>query len=176
MSNENNNEEKNLKIIRMLGTWFGLGDIPFAPGTFGTLGGIPIYLGLLFIRRFFANIVLYYSFYFIFLMTFFIISVYVGDICERKIFNKKDPSNVVIDEVLGYLTTVFLIIPTTTMNTLKVISLGFILFRIFDILKPGPIYKSQDFPNGIGVTLDDFLAGLASNIILIGACTIFGWI
>ena len=168
--------EKNLKTIRLLGTWFGLGDIPIAPGTFGTLGGIPIYLGLLFLRRFFRNITLYYSFYFIFIITFFMISVYISDICEEKIFRKKDPSNVVIDEVLGYITTLFLVVPVGGANIAKVMILAFVVFRILDIKKPGPIYKSQEFSNGVGVVLDDFLAGVIGNFVVIGVATVLGWI
>jgi len=168
--------DKNLKTIRLLGTWFGLGDIPVAPGTFGTLGGIPIYLALLFLGKFFRNITLYHSFYFIFIITFFMISVYISDICEEKIFKKKDPSNVVIDEVLGYITTLFLVVPRGAGNIVKVMIFAFGVFRILDISKPGPIYKSQEFTNGIGVVLDDFLAGVIGNFVVICISTILGWI
>ena len=88
-------------FIKNLATCFGLGDMPKAPGTFGTLGGIPIYIGMLFLRKVFPNHMLYNSFYFMFLMTFFVVAVYVSDIAEREIYHKKDPQNVVIDEVLG---------------------------------------------------------------------------
>ena len=90
----------NRRIVRNLGTWFGLGDMPKAPGTFGTLGGIPVFIVLSFIRGFFPNNMVYNSFYFMFLMTFFGVAVYVSDVCEREIFKKEDPQNVVID---GYL-------------------------------------------------------------------------
>ena len=153
-------------VVKNLGTWFGLGDLPKAPGTFGTLGGIPVYIGLIFLRKLFPNYMIYNSFYFIFLMTFFLVSVYVCDICEKEIYKKKDPQNVVIDEVLGYLTTLFLINPVGVFQTIVAIVLAFILFRIFDITKPGPIYKSQVLGNGVGVVIDDFLAGIIGNFIL----------
>lgn len=156
-----------LKFVRDLGTWFGLGDLPKAPGTFGTLGGIPLYIGLLFIRKIFPNDIVYNSFYFMFLMTFFAVAVYVADVCEREIFKKEDPQNVVIDEVLGYLTTLFLINPVGLFETFVAILLAFIIFRFFDITKLGPIYKSQSLGNGIGVVIDDFLAGLIGNFLLI---------
>lgn len=156
-----------LKFVRDLGTWFGLGDLPKAPGTFGTLGGIPLYIGLLFIRKIFPNDMVYNSFYFMFLMTFFAVAVYVADVCEREIFKKEDPQNVVIDEVLGYLTTLFLINPVGLFETFVAILLAFIIFRFFDITKLGPIYKSQSLGNGIGVVIDDFLAGLIGNFLLI---------
>lgn len=153
--------------VRTLGTWFGLGDIKKAPGTFGTLGAIPLFVILNFIRRFFQNDKVYNSFYFIFLMTFFILSVYISDICEKDIFKKKDPQEVVIDEVLGFLTTMFLINPVGLKENIIAITLGFIIFRILDITKVGPINHAQELGNGVGVVLDDFLAGMIGNFILV---------
>ena len=72
-------------FIKNLATCFGLGDMPKAPGTFGTLGGIPIYIGMLFLRKVFPNHMLYNSFYFMFLMTFFVVAVYVSDISLLRI-------------------------------------------------------------------------------------------
>ena len=149
----------NHKLIKNLGTCFGLGEMSFMPGTFGTLGGIPIFL--------------FNSFYLVFLVTFFAISVYVADICEKEIFKKEDPQAVVIDEVLGFLTTLFLINPIGIKATLIAMLLAFIIFRILDITKIGPIYKSQSFGNGVGVVLDDFLAGIIGNFILVFIWTKF---
>lgn len=160
-------------MIKNLATCFGLGDMPKAPGTFGTLGGIPIYIVLLLVRRLFPNYTIYNSFYFMFLMTFFIVAVYVSDICEREIYHEKDPQNVVIDEVLGYLTTLFLVNPVGVMESLIAMGLAFVIFRIFDITKPGPIYKSQFIGNGVGVVIDDFLAGIIGNFLLVCIWTWF---
>ncbi|MDR3258002.1 MAG: phosphatidylglycerophosphatase A [Fusobacteriaceae bacterium] len=169
------NNNKNLKLIRSLGTWFGLGDFPIMPGTIGTLGGIPLFLILNFVKNFFPNMLFYYSFYFLFLIVFFMFAVYISDICEEEIFKEKDPQNVVIDEVLGYLTTLFFITPNTFIGIIRALVFAFIIFRILDITKPGPIYKSQDFPKGIGVVLDDFLAGVVGNFIMICIWTLFKW-
>ena len=87
----------NHKLIKNLATCFGLGEMSFMPGTFGTLGGIPIFLFLTYIKRFFINVMVYNSFYLVFLVTFFAIAVYVSDICEKEIFKKEDPQAVVID-------------------------------------------------------------------------------
>ncbi|MGL4642206.1 MAG: phosphatidylglycerophosphatase A family protein [Cetobacterium sp.] len=163
----------NIRLVRNLATVFGLGDMPVAPGTFGTLGGIPLYIGLVLLKRIFPNNMIYNSFYFMFLMTFFAISVYVCDIAEREIFKEKDPQKVVIDEVLGFLTTLFLINPVGIFETTAAIILGFIIFRFFDITKIGPIYKSQFFGNGVGVVLDDFLAGVIGNFLMVCIWTIF---
>ncbi|WP_418965315.1 phosphatidylglycerophosphatase A [Cetobacterium sp.] len=163
----------NKKIVKNLATVFGLGEMPVAPGTFGTLGGIPIYVGLVILKKIFPNNMIYNSFYFMFLMTFFAIAVYVSDIAEREIFKEKDPQKVVIDEVLGFLTTLFLINPVGIFQTIMAIVIGFVIFRFFDITKIGPIYKSQFFGHGVGVVLDDFLAGVIGNFLMVCIWTIF---
>ncbi|MGL5570024.1 phosphatidylglycerophosphatase A family protein [Cetobacterium sp.] len=163
----------NRKVVKNLATVFGLGEMSVAPGTFGTLGGIPIYIGLVLLKKIFPNNMIYNSFYFMFLMTFFAISVYVCDIAEREIFKEKDPQKVVIDEVLGFLTTLFLINPVGIFQTIMAIIIGFIIFRFFDITKIGPIYKSQFFGNGVGIVLDDFLAGVIGNFLMVCIWTIF---
>ena len=163
----------NRKVVKNLATVFGLGEMPVAPGTFGTLGGIPIYVGLVLLKKIFPNNMIYNSFYFMFLMTFFAISVYICDIAEREIFKEKDPQKVVIDEVLGFLTTLFLINPVGIFQTIMAIIIGFVIFRFFDITKIGPIYKSQFFGNGVGVVLDDFLAGVIGNFFMVCIWTIF---
>ena len=163
----------NRKVVKNLATVFGLGEMPVAPGTFGTLGGIPIYVGLVLLKKIFPNNMIYNSFYFMFLMTFFAISVYICDIAEREIFKEKDPQKVVIDEVLGFLTTLFLINPVGIFQTIMAIIIGFVIFRFFDITKIGPIYKSQFFGNGVGVVLDDFLAGVIWNFLMVCIWTIF---
>lgn len=163
----------NRRIVKNFATCFGLGEIPKAPGTFGTLGGIPIYIGLLFLRKMFHNPMIYNSFYFMFLMTFFAFSVYISDIAEREIFKKKDAQEIVIDEVLGFLTTLFLINPIGVYQTLVAIVLAFVIFRFFDITKFGPIDKAQHFGNGVGVVLDDFLAGVIGNFLMVCIWTIF---
>lgn len=163
----------NRKVVKNLATVFGLGEMPVAPGTFGTLGGIPVYVGLVLLKKIFPNNMIYNSFYFMFLMTFFAISVYICDIAEREIFKEKDPQKVVIDEVLGFLTTLFLINPVGIFQTIMAIIIGFVIFRFFDITKIGPIYKSQFFGNGVGVVLDDFLAGVIGNFLMVCIWTIF---
>ncbi|MGL4391915.1 MAG: phosphatidylglycerophosphatase A family protein [Fusobacteriaceae bacterium] len=159
----------NLKhqTVKNWATWFGLGEMKKAPGTFGTLGGIPVFLLFNYLKKFFPNYTMYNSLYFIFLMTFFMFAVYIADICEREIYKKKDPQEVVIDEVLGFMVTMFLVNPVGFKQTIIAIILGFVIFRIFDIFKPGPINYSQNIGHGVGVVLDDFLAGMIGNFILI---------
>ncbi len=77
------------------------------------------------------------------------------------IYNKKDPSHVVIDEVCGYLFTMILI-PFTWVNVI----VGLFLFRVLDITKPYPIRKIEKIKGGYGIVLDDVLAGIYANIIM----------
>jgi phosphatidylglycerophosphatase A len=80
-----------------------------------------------------------------------------------KIFKNKDPKEVVVDEVIGQFIA-FMFIPLTT--SWKIILLGFIMFRLFDISKPYPINRLQKLPAGIGVCADDILAGMYTGICL----------
>jgi phosphatidylglycerophosphatase A len=78
-----------------------------------------------------------------------------------NIYESEDPSQIVIDEVCGYLFTMVLI----PFNWVNVIT-GFILFRILDILKPYPIRNIEKFRGGYGIVLDDVLAGIYANILM----------
>ncbi|MCK4357980.1 MAG: phosphatidylglycerophosphatase A [Candidatus Cloacimonetes bacterium] len=73
----------------------------------------------------------------------------------------KDSRKIVIDEVLGYCVAI-LFLP----HSLMIAIYAFILFRVFDIAKPPPIYQIQKLPHGWGVIADDIVAGIYSNIVL----------
>lgn len=131
---------------------FGTGLMPKAPGTWGTLVGIP-----LFILMSPLNVWMYIS---LTLMS-FILGCYV---CHQAglALGEPDHGSIVWDEVVGFLITMSMV-PFTWTNVL----LGFALFRLFDITKPFPIkYFDKHFKNGFGVMLDDVLAGIMANIIL----------
>lgn len=145
-------KEIKTKIIDFWATFAYLGKAPKAPGTFGTLGGIPIVLALAWVNN--------WIIYTIFLAGFFLFSLYISNEAEA-IYMEKDPQKVVIDEVLGYITTMFFV----PVNAITII-LAFILFRIFDIWKPGPIKKMQYMKGGMGIIIDDFAAGIAACAIL----------
>ncbi len=80
-----------------------------------------------------------------------------------KLFGDKDPSRVVVDEVMGQF-IVFLFVPLEI--SLWLVAAGFFLFRLFDIWKPYPIDSLQSLPGGIGVCADDILAGIYAGICL----------
>ena len=142
------------KIIKFYLTGLFIGKINYMPGTFGTLLGILIFF-------FLSNNSLIFNI--ILLCIFFIISIYILNLAKyRKIFRKVDDKSIVIDEIFGYLFFMIFFEPT-----LENIIIGFILFRIFDILKPYPIFLiDNNLKNSVGVMLDDILAAIYSGLIL----------
>jgi len=74
---------------------------------------------------------------------------------SRKLLLRDDPPEVVIDEAAGFVLAVFLLPPSWVY-----ISAGFVLFRIFDILKPFPLRRVERLKGGLGIVLDDLLAGI----------------
>ncbi|MCD8479399.1 MAG: phosphatidylglycerophosphatase A [Candidatus Cloacimonetes bacterium] len=94
-----------------------------------------------------------------FLMALSLVAVYICKKAEHYL--GEDAGSIVIDELCGFfVATLFL--PYSLMIGLY----AFVLFRVFDIAKPFPIYRSQRIPNGWGVVLDDVLAGIYANILL----------
>ncbi|OGP86687.1 MAG: phosphatidylglycerophosphatase A [Deltaproteobacteria bacterium RBG_16_48_10] len=134
-----------------LASGFGAGYAPIAPGTVGTLVGIPVYFFLSFIS---------FPLYELTLLTFFFLSSWISERAQNY-WGKKDHPRIVIDEILGFLVTM-LWVPKTAL----LIILGFFLFRFFDIFKPPPIRLMEKARGGYGVVLDDVLAGVYANIVL----------
>ena len=87
----------------------------------------------------------------------------------ERLLGKKDPGVIVIDEVAGMMVSV-LLLP----RTLPVLISAFFLFRLFDIWKPFPARESQALTGGLGVMLDDLIAGAYALILLMGARALFG--
>lgn len=135
-----------------LGLGFGSGLAPVAPGTFGTIAAIPIYLMMQDLPLW-----LYLA------MT--VAAFFIGiTICQQSAdwLGKDDPSAVVWDEIVGYLVTM-IAAPT---GWLWVV-VGFILFRLFDILKPWPIgWFDKNLHGGLGIMVDDVIAGIFAFICL----------
>ena len=140
------------KVILFLSSGCLLGNMPFAPGSFGTLAGLPICWLL-------SGIDPWISFILILLTVPF--AVWIAGEAE-KILGKKDPGAIVIDEIVGMaLTLAGLPFNATTAG------LGFILFRALDITKPFPIrFLERRFKGGTGIVLDDMAAGIIANITL----------
>jgi phosphatidylglycerophosphatase A len=158
------------RISLAIATAFGLGYLPKAPGTFGSLGGVAISLGLVWISSWkilqYANLERDASFWtvglmpanvqYVIVVLVAILGVYVAD-RAAKYAGKKDPQFVVIDEVSGQMLVYFS--PFTVLNW-KSWLLGFILFRVFDIWKPFPARQAESLPGGLGIMADDWIAGI----------------
>lgn len=143
------------QLAKLVTTWFGCGYSPFAPGTIGTLGGcIFIILFHLFIGFTWTQVLLGIG-----IIKFFFLGVKFTNVLEPEW--GKDPSRVVVDEVVG-IWIAFMFVPFTYVNLL----LAFILFRFFDILKPLGIRKLESIDGGMGVMADDVLAGIYANVVL----------
>ena len=140
--------------MRILGTVFGLGLLPRAPGTFGTLAGVAIAVGALHLPQ--PNLVIFGA---ALLVT--LAGVPLASAAEAST-GKKDPQSFVLDEVAGYLVAI-LGLPIAARPWL-LLTAGFVLFRLFDIFKPPPIRKLERAPGGIGVVADDIMAGIYANI------------
>ena len=139
------------KLALILSSCFGFGLIPVAQGTFGTLAGITLAMALAHVGPMAAAYLLFF---------FVLLSIWTSGRSARAL-EKDDPAEVVIDETAGLLLTLFLL-PATGFN----LCLGFILFRLFDILKPFPIRRLEKVEGGAGIVLDDLLAGVYGNLCL----------
>ena len=138
--------------IHGLAFGFGSGLAPFAPGTFGTLVAIPIYLLLQ---------PLSLSVYLAVLLVLILLSVYICGESARQL-NTHDHSGIVLDEICGYLVTMILV-PAGWLW----IVLGFLLFRLFDIWKPWPIgLIDRKVQGGLSIVVDDVVAGVFAAICL----------
>jgi phosphatidylglycerophosphatase A len=138
------------RFIIIAATWFGTGFFPVASGTIGTLGAIPLYMA--FVR-------LPAWLYLLATVAVTIFACWVADHGE-EVFGEHDSGKIVIDEVAGYLVTMAGIPPTW-----QGILAGFLLFRIFDVLKPQPArWFDREVRNGYGVVFDDIVAGIYSCI------------
>ncbi len=162
------------KIFILAFTTCGVGYLPLAPGTFGSIVGVMIYLavawgeGVIGALMFGSGwrteqIAAWFWAINLLLLTFYCLVGMWASSRASEILNDKDPQKVVADEVMGQL-IVFLFIPFGV-HWFFVLA-GFLLFRLFDIWKPYPIDYLQNMPKGIGVCADDILAGLYGGIVL----------
>jgi phosphatidylglycerophosphatase A len=136
----------------------GVGYLPLAPGTWGSLVGVLIFL-------LYTNFATFggYSMiaWIVFIVAVCAVGIWASAQAER-IFDEEDPQRVVVDEVAGQLIAYS---PVAVLDW-KHLLIGFVLFRLFDIWKPYPINKLQDLHGGFGVMADDILAGIYSAMII----------
>ena len=150
----------NFFISKLFATFFYVGLIKKAPGTFGTLAG------LLCIMPFFSTINMYqfqYLIYVIFLLGTIATKIYI-DYVKRD-----DPKEVVIDEVLGiFITLAICKYYIFEISNNYIFLFSFLLFRFFDIVKPFPIsIVDKNMKNALGVMLDDVIAGIFAGVLIV---------
>lgn len=141
---------KTEKLIKLIVTFFYIGYIPYMPGTFGALAGAGIFLLL---GKDSADVII----------ATIIITVLGFIFCgsAERVFLKKDPACVVIDEVSGMLLC-YCFMDLTLFNVVG----GFILFRVFDIFKPFYIKQIEKIKGSAGIMLDDLTAGIYAVAVL----------
>lgn len=137
-------------------TAFYSGYFPVAPGTVGTMIAMGIYI---------LEYILFGSYSWVVNLLFVVVLIYpsirLGDAGE-EFFGEKDPPEVVLDEVMGYWISV-LFYPFDW----RIALMAFFIFRAMDILKPYPTRKLQKLRGGLGVMIDDYVAGIYTNILLL---------
>ena len=141
-----------LNLNIMFVSVFGIGFIPFASGTFGSLAGLIIGYVLNLIN---------YNLFFIIIPMLFILGVIASNTYQKQT-GEKDSSVIVIDEVVGQLIAMMFV-----MDNYVLVFISFIIFRLFDIYKPWPAsYADKKMTGGFGVMLDDVFAGIYTAIFI----------
>jgi phosphatidylglycerophosphatase A len=158
------NKQK-FKVSWIIATWFGSGLLPIAPGTWGSLAAFP-----------FAYIISVYSGPYMLIIgtvALFFIGMQASNNVEKSA-QKKDPGFIVVDEVVGQWIA---LLPLPFLNNYvgpnlsfwflaPIAAVAFLAFRIYDIWKPWPInYVDKNVPGGLGIMLDDVIAGIYALII-----------
>ena len=162
------------KTIFLFVTLFGIGKIKKIPGSFASLATTLLLFFLFHVLNVLPNIILI-SVIIIFLISLFAVNVFIKDL------DNKDPKEVVIDEFIGQSIPICLyeIAHEGTKETNQVLTfyfIMFILFRIFDIVKPYPVsYYDKNFKNSFGVIMDDVCAGLYVVAVLVLYMVISSW-
>jgi phosphatidylglycerophosphatase A len=144
-------------IITALGSFFYTGFFPFAPATFASLVWLVLYLflpgGAWLSKPVVAACTLP-------------IAIYLSHEAEK--YHGRDASRIVIDEIVGMQVTFLAVEPSFLMG-----AIGFVFFRVFDILKPFPAGRSQRLPGGLGVVTDDVVAGAYGRLLLFAVSLLF---
>jgi phosphatidylglycerophosphatase A len=137
-------------ITLLLTTCLGIGYFPIAPGTAATAAGI----GLIWLLQ--GQMALYLAI----LLGLLAVGIPACTYLEKQL-KRKDPGIIVVDEIVGIMVAL-IGLPLTW----SVAIVGFFLFRAFDMFKIYPINRLEALPGGMGIILDDVMAGLYTNIIL----------
>ena len=148
---------------RLLVSCFGLGRLPIAPGTWGSIP-VAVAFGLL----------CYFGISGTSMLVILAVLALLGSVVCVKCSPERiaatgnsDPGEVVADEFAGQAVTFMPVVYVSASNFWIVAIAGFLLFRIFDVVKPWPIRRLEKFPAGWGILLDDLLAGVYAGVVLL---------
>lgn len=156
--------------VRKIGaSVFFLGYFPYGPGTVGSAVTIG---ALWFLDNKYKSLFTpeHLVFYWGAIMLLAAVSIYLSS-KSKEVFGSDDPGPVIIDEVVGQFVTFFMI--PLSIRTLIV---GFVLFRLFDIIKPFPVHHMEEMDGGVGITMDDVAAGVLANISLMLILAGYHWV
>lgn len=147
-------------------TGFWAGRAPFAPGTFGSLLGLPLAVAISFLPGVIWQAVA--------IVGLVILAVPICDVAARELGQKKDPSCVVLDEIVT-IPFVFFLLPHELVVQPLTLAIGFALHRLFDISKPPPASQLERLPGGLGIVADDCAAGVYGSLAMHGIIWL-GWL
>jgi phosphatidylglycerophosphatase A len=139
-----------------------LGYVPVAPGTFGSAAGLAVFWAVRSTGSVSVELAA--------IVVLFAIGVWSGTIAEEH-FGGIDPGPVVLDEVVGMLITLALL-PVNLTGAI----VGFLIFRVLDVVKPWPSAQFEKLPGGLGVMADDGMAAIYGNLLMRGLIFLMpGW-
>ncbi len=143
------------RLGKFLATGAGAGYVPVLPGTAGTVVAIPLALALASVAEHWGLLAYALA------LGLAVIAALWSSAVMAKATGQKDPSVVVVDEMVGYLVAVALMPPTW-----ERLLAAFLLFRLFDIVKPPPCRQAERLPGALGIVTDDLVAGLYTNLLV----------
>jgi len=165
----------------------GVGYLPLAPGTWGSLLAVGIYLGLQtfvfgFVRAragensvlLLAPTVIFIAAELVLITIITLMGIWAATRAE-KLLGKKDPGRVVIDEVAGQLIAFLPILPKLDPGWVSII-VAFVTFRLFDIVKPYPARRLEKLESGLGIMSDDIVAGAYAGVVTAVAIAVAFWV
>ena len=156
-------ESSRLQIVRVIASGLGSGLMPFAPGTFGTIAGTAAWLAI--------DVITPFSTFQAAVLALVIAALGMASTQRAlQVSSESDPQWVVIDEWAGVafaLISVPALRESSGYTTLTIAVGAFLLFRLFDITKPGPVAWGERLPGAWGVMADDVIAGIFALAILL---------
>jgi phosphatidylglycerophosphatase A len=152
-------------VAVFVATGAGSGYAPVASGTFGSMVGVALFFPLSALGSWL---------YLLVTVGLISLGVWAADEFERA-HGKKDDGRIVIDEIVGQLLTYFPFVFLGFPAGFLWLVTGFVVFRVFDVVKPGPVrWAEQGFEGGAGVVLDDVLAGIFSALVMAALIAVLG--